>query len=104
MAERRSRNRVTLKLPVSIKAHRSESHSGEIRDLSLSGIFLYTKAKMAEGNPLEMVLMLPPQLTNGERRWVCCQASVIRVEDSPDGGFGIAARIDAMADLPELSG
>jgi c-di-GMP-binding flagellar brake protein YcgR len=104
MSERRSSKRVELKLPVAVKASRNESHSGQTRDLSLSGIFLYTKALISEGNQLEMVLMLPPELTNGERRWVCCRASVVRVEDCAEGGFGLAARIEDIADLPELSG
>jgi hypothetical protein len=51
-----------------------------------------------------MVLILPPELTQGEKRWVCCQASVVRVEDKKDGNFGVAARIRNMDVLPEILG
>ena len=55
------------------------------------------------GSDLEMVLMLPAQLTDGEKRWVCCQASVIRVEaGGEDGHFGVAASIRSIATLPEI--
>jgi hypothetical protein len=52
---------------------------------------------------LELVLVLPAELTFGERRWVCCQASVVRVENSAGvGNFGVAARIDRFEVLPEI--
>lgn len=71
----------------------------------MSGIFLYSDAHMLEGSDLEMVLMLPPDLTNGQKLWVCCQATVIRVEDaSADGGFGVAASIRNIVPLPEIPG
>jgi len=52
-----------------------------------------------------MILILPSELTSGEKRWVCCRASVVRVEDSEEGGdFGVAARIRSMEVLPEILG
>jgi hypothetical protein len=46
------------------------------------------------------VLILPPELTDGEKCWVCCQATVVRVEE--DGTeFGVAAQIRRMDILPE---
>lgn len=70
----------------------------------MSGIFLYTDAHILEGSELEMVLMLPQQLTGGEKRWVCCQASVIRVEEGPERQFGVAASVRSIATLPEIPG
>src|SRR5690348_3997424 len=91
--ERRRQPRVTSRIPVKITAS-GESSSGCTRDLSTSGVFLYTDAEIAPGTELEMVLMLPPELANGEKRWVCCQASVARVEPgNADGRFGAAATI-----------
>ncbi len=102
-SERRSQNRIPLRLPVSIRSSQSESVTGYTRDLSMSGIFLYTDTQILEGSELEMVLMLPPQLTNGEKQWVCCQASVVRVENSPDERqIGVAANIRNIASLPEI--
>lgn len=104
-SERRSRQRISARLPVSIKSPQGEPITGQTRDLSMSGIFLYAASRIREGSELEMVLMLPPQLTGGEKRWVCCQASVIRVEGSREGGpFGVAASIRSMATLPEIAG
>ena len=102
-SERRSQNRIPLRLPVSIRSSQSESVAGYTRDLSTSGIFLYTDAQILEGSELEMVLMLPPQLTNGEKQWVCCRASVVRVENGQDEKqIGVAANIHNIASLPEI--
>jgi len=102
-SERRSRSRLPVHLPVSIASTQCEPITGVIRDLSMSGIFLYANAKILVGSELEMVLTLPEELTNGERRWVCCRASVVRVEDGGEGGrFGVAARIHEIAALPEI--
>jgi hypothetical protein len=58
---------------------------------------------MEPGNEVEMVLILPPELTSGEKRWVCCQATVMRVETNPDGSErGVAAKMRNMQFLPEL--
>ena len=56
-----------------------------------------------EGSEMEMVLILPPEITQGEKQWVCCRASVVRVEDGAENGsFGIAASIQSMEILPEI--
>ena len=57
---------------------------------------------MAEGSEIELVLILPPELTSGEKCWVCCHARVLRVERGPDKHFGIAAEILRMNLLPEI--
>jgi hypothetical protein len=58
---------------------------------------------IVEGSELEMVLILPPELTQGTKQWVCCRASVVRVEDSEGGGdFGVAASIRSLEVLPEI--
>jgi len=69
----------------------------------MSGVFLYTDSQIREGSQLEIVLMLPPGLAEGEKRWVCCQADVVRVENHPGkSGFGVAASIRNMQVLPEI--
>ncbi len=100
--ERRSQQRLPVRVPVSIQARQGRAQaSGYTRDLSRSGLFLYTDSRIAA-----MVLILPPELTAaGEKRWVCCRASVVRVEDSEDGSdFGVAARIRSIEILPEILG
>ena len=102
--ERRSRSRIAVDVPVSIKSGPDRQQaSGQTRDLSESGIFLYTDSQVAEGSELEMVLVLPAEITKGEKRWVCCQASIVRVEEDPGGGRrGVAADIRRMELLPEI--
>jgi hypothetical protein len=102
--EKRGIQRVPVRLPVSIKSGDGAiQETGHTRDLSSTGVFLYTKSQIKEGTELEMVLVLPAELMFGERRWVCCQASVLRVEaDAQDGNFGIAARIHRFDILPEI--
>jgi hypothetical protein len=102
--ERRLRSRIAARLPVSVRAADEKFQSaGVTRDLSMNGVFLYTDSQIREGSELEMVLMLPPEFTDGEKQWVCCQGSVVRVENV-DGknGLGVAASIRTMQILPEI--
>jgi hypothetical protein len=46
------------------------------------------------------VLTLPPELTSGQKCWVCCQAIIVRVEEEGEE-FGIAAQIRRMDIMPE---
>ena len=101
--ERRSGKRLPLRLPISIQQGELKT-SGQTRDLNTSGIFLYTQSRLSAGSELEMVLILPPELTGGEKQWVCCRASVLRVEESPGSDFGVAARIRSIEALPEIPG
>jgi hypothetical protein len=104
-SERRSRQRMPVRLGVSIRSSQGQPATGYTRDLSADGIFLYADSKILVGSELELVLMLPPEFTKGEKSWVCCQASVIRVEPgAEDGSFGVAACIRSIATLPEISG
>lgn len=103
-SERRSRRRIPATVPVSIKTGAgSVEATGQTRDLSVSGIFLYTDSEIGKGSELELVLVLPPELTRGEKGWVCCRASVVRVEKGDNGAaFGVAASIDDIRMLPEI--
>jgi hypothetical protein len=104
--DRRSRKRVVARLPVRVN---SKSGSGsrelvaETRDVSTNGVFLYTKSRLVEGSEVELVLILPPELTSGEKCWVCCHARVLRVEPGPGTEFGVAAEIQRMDVLPEIA-
>jgi hypothetical protein len=80
----------------------NEELTAQTRDVSTSGVFLYAKAQMVEGSDVELVLILPPELTAGEKCWVCCHARVLRVEQGPGKEFGVAAEIRRMDILPEL--
>ena len=100
---RRSRERVVAKLPVRVRSTAANAElSAQTRDVSTNGVFLYTKSNMMEGSEVELVLILPPELTSGEKYWVCCHARVLRVEQGPGTDFGVAAEIRRMDILPEI--
>ena len=101
--DRRSRKRVVTRLPVRVRgAATSPELNAETRDVSTNGVFLYTESRMEEGSNVELVLILPPDLTSGEKCWVCCHARVLRVEQGSGKGFGVAAAIERMDILPEI--
>ena len=68
--ERRSGQRTPVRVPVSVKTTGgSIEATGVTRDLSDGGVFLYTDSQISEGSQLEMVLILPPEITQ-ERKAV----------------------------------
>jgi hypothetical protein len=101
-SERRFGKRVTARLPTLVRTAQGVEHPAHTRDVSTNGVFLYTKSRFEKGNELELVLILPPELTSGEKCWVCCQATIVRVEEQ-GSEFGMAAEIRRMDMLPEAS-
>jgi hypothetical protein len=102
--DRRSRPRLVTRLPVGVR--RDHAGSTEVtahtRDVSTNGVFLYCDSRMSVGSDIELVLILPPELTSGEKCWVCCHARVLRLEEDLGEGFGVAAEIRRMDILPEI--
>jgi hypothetical protein len=101
-AERRSGRRIATRVPTRVRTPLGTDQSAQTRDVSANGIFLYTKSRMEKGTDVELVLILPPELTSGEKCWVCCQATIVRVEEQ-GSEFGVAARIRHMDILPEAT-
>ena len=58
---------------------------------------------MEAGSKLELVLMLPAGMGLGPGGWTLCQASVVRVEQSDGKSLGVAATLDRIELLPELT-
>jgi len=100
--ERRSVKRIPTGVPARIRTQQGIEHSGQTRDISANGVYLYSKSRMEEGSDVELVLILPPELTSGEKCWVCCQATIVRVDESQHE-FGLAAQIRRMDILPEIA-
>src|SRR4051794_2909080 len=98
--ERRSGKRIATRVSTRVRTAQGAEHDAETRDVSANGVFLYTKSKMEKGAEVELVLILPPEMTAGEKCWVCCQATIVRVEEGPQ--FGVAAQIRRMDILPEM--
>jgi len=99
--ERRSRQRLPVRVPVKVR-HQGAEHQGLTRDLSSSGVFIYSESGMKPGSKLELVIMLPPGMGLGPGGWTLCEASVVRVEESDGKGIGVAATLDRIALLPEI--
>ena len=103
--ERRNQKRLSVSVPITIKSeHGSVQTRGYTRDLSSVGIFLYSDSRFIEGSELEIVMILPKEMTGGERRWVCCRGLVVRTEETDGQRCGIAASIESMEILPEIGG
>lgn len=98
--ERRSGTRISTSVSARVRTPQGVDHTAQTRDVSANGIFLYTKSRMEAGAEVELVLILPPELTSGEKCWVCCQATIVRVEEQGTE-FGVAAQIRRMDILPE---
>jgi hypothetical protein len=99
--ERRSGTRIPARVATRVRT-KGIDHTAETRDVSANGVFLYTNSKMEKGADVELVLILPPELTSGEKCWVCCQATIVRVEEQ-GSDFGVAAQIRRMDILPEMA-
>lgn len=102
-AERRSRRRVPVGVTVKVRKPDGTEQEGLVRDLSSAGIFLYSESGLEVGTKLELVITVPAGLGLGPGGWALCQASVVRVEEKTAKGVGVAAVIDRIELLPELT-
>lgn len=100
--ERRSGTRIAARVGARLRTSQGADHNVQTRDVSANGVFLYTNSRMEAGSDVELVLILPPELTSGEKCWVCCQATIVRVEEQ-GSEFGVAAQIRRMDILPEAT-
>jgi len=100
--ERRAGSRIKTRVSTRVRTSGGKDHTAQTRDVSANGIFLYSNTKMEKGTDVELVLILPPELTSGEKCWVCCQATIVRVEEK-GSDYGVAAQIRRMDILPELT-
>jgi PilZ domain-containing protein len=101
-AERRSGTRIKTRLSTRVRTAQGSDQTAQTRDVSANGVFLYTNSRMEKGTDVELVMILPPELTSGEKCWVCCQATIVRVEEM-GSDFGVAAQIRRMDILPEAA-
>jgi len=101
--EKRAVPRVPWQLPASVAFGAYNRTEVELKDISSRGLFFFTQAKVEEKSKLEIVLMMPPEVPQVGGQWVCCQATVVRVEeDKPNQKTGVAAVIDRCEALPQI--
>jgi PilZ domain-containing protein len=102
-SEKRSRPRISARVPVKVRKSDGTEHQGVTHDLSSTGVFLYSESGLEQGSRLELVIMLPSGVGLGPGGWTLCEASVVRVEEASGKGVGVAATLDRIEILPELS-
>ena len=96
------RARVATAARVRVGNGRKDEFESLTRDVSPTGIYVYSDAKIVEGSQIEIVAMLPADMVpQASGTWVCCHARVVRVEDDPKSGRGIAAVIERFGVVPE---
>jgi c-di-GMP-binding flagellar brake protein YcgR len=100
--ERRSRQRLSARLPLKVRQADGSELDATTRDLSSTGIFLYSQQGLQSGTKIELVITVPASLGIGPGGWALCQASVVRVEEQSDKGVGVAASLDRIELLPEI--
>jgi PilZ domain len=101
--EKRAAPRLLWQLPASASFRGADRAQVEVQDISSRGLFFFTQAKVEPNSKLEIVLMMPPELQPAGSQWVCCQATVVRVEeDKPNQKIGVAAVIDRCEALPQI--
>jgi hypothetical protein len=97
--ERRRSKRVSLESAVIVKADGVERKC-VTKDISTGGAFFYCDAQIAQDSPIQLVMILPPEITGGEEQWACCHGRVMRVEESTGGQRGVAVKIERVSLSP----
>lgn len=93
--EKRSTRRFSLSLPITVKFPESGAPdvAGHTRDVSSRGVFFYIDSELAEGNTIDFVMTLPPEITLSDPVRVHCTGKVVRV--NPAGSEkGVAVAIE----------
>ena len=106
--EKRSAPRVETNQDVSVKVinGKAEDYDGQLRDVSVRGVFVYLQSRVAEGSTIEVVMPLPNGVGQAGS-WVRCKCRVVRVEETENSKeFGVAAMIEELetiddTELPE---
>jgi PilZ domain len=96
-AERRTTRRFSTSLPVALRSATQEFNiRGITRDVSKAGAYVYAETgDFTEGASVELILVLPGEVTLAEAIRVLCKARVVRVNTRQSGGVGVALQIDS---------
>jgi hypothetical protein len=102
----RRAERYSYRIPTSVRYPKATHEAIAVTgNLSQKGVFFFLDDKVEPGTEIEMVLIMPPEIPEFARRWVCCNARVVRVEEKPgEKQVGIAAEITRCEALPEIQG
>ena len=102
--ERRSTQRFDFHLPVSVRLTGDATHEGLgfTQNLSARGALLYSDVPLSQGDPVELTLIMPSEITLAENMRVRCRGKVVRV-CSPQAGSkcAVAVQLEGYEVLPE---
>jgi hypothetical protein len=101
--ERRHSKRFPMELPVRVTPQDGAEQKCATRDISAGGVFFFCDLEFVLNSPIQLVMILPPEITGGGKLWVCCHGRVVRVEDSADGQRGVAVKVERLEFLPEIT-
>jgi PilZ domain-containing protein len=99
--ERRLSQRFDFQLPVVVRMVGIDRDGyGFTQDLSGRGVFFYTDFEVAEGDTVELTLVMPSEITLTENMRVRCRAQVTRVVRI-QSKFGVAVHLQGYEFLPK---
>jgi hypothetical protein len=101
--ERRGAQRFDFHLPVGIRlAGGTDEGCGFTQDLSARGALLYTDFLVAVGDPIELTLVMPSEITLAENMRVRCRGKVVRRSNPGVGSKpAVAVHLEGYEFLPE---
>jgi len=96
--ERRRSKRFPMELPVTIESQDGAEQKCATRDISAGGVFFVCDFEIVQDSLIQLVMILPPEITGGEKQKGCCHGRVVRVvKDSTDGKRGVAVKLVRLA-------
>ena len=101
--ERRGSQRFEYHLPVNVRvAGTNRQGNGFTQDLSGRGALFYTDFAVAEGEAVELTLVMPSEITLAENMRVCCRGKVVRVQQAGAASkSAVAVHIEKYEFLPD---
>jgi PilZ domain len=93
--ERRCGQRFPYQVPVTLRVPgETRTGSGFTQDLSSRGAMLWTDLSLAEGQLVEMTLVMPSEITLADDMNVCCRARVVRCDQVNGSKPAVAVHIE----------
>jgi hypothetical protein len=94
MEERRHRKRFAMELPVNVILGEGGATFGVTKDISVDGIYFFVNTDFRQLPNIEFLVTFPPEITLVTPVRVKCVGKVIRADQHPTRGIGIAASIE----------
>lgn len=94
--ERRQQPRVAFKSPATVTVGQ-HTVAASTRDISAGGVFFYTDVALAEGDEVEVVVVVPGELRPLPEGVVHCRGHVVRIEAAGGLQYGMAVKIEQLA-------